>query len=195
MSELSRLGLWLVALAGVLSACGPEVRPLDIHDPRLPADARRWIADAEDEVGIARTTLREARAVAREVRRWRLRLTTGTAWSGPQAATAAQMMQQLTDARVALADREVDRARAGLDLALARRTEANATTAMRHDLAVYELAPIEARTEAAVSALRSADRAVLTQRQTVGDAETAWWAAYRGYVASGGDTRVLWSRP
>jgi hypothetical protein len=195
MSGLTRLGTWVLALSSVLSACGPEVRPLDIHDPRLPAEARRWIADAEDEVGIARTALREARAEAREFRAWRRRLATGTAWSGPQAVTAAQMMQQLTDARVALADREVDRAQAALDLALARRIEANATTAMRHDLAVYELAPIEDRTEAAVSALRGADRAVLAQRQTVGDAETAWWAAYRGYVASGGDTRVLWSRP
>ena len=48
---------WLAALA---SACGPRVARLTLSDPRLPLEARRLLADAEDEVSIAGASLDEA---------------------------------------------------------------------------------------------------------------------------------------
>ena len=47
----------------ILSGCGgAQVERLNLRDPRLPIEARRWLADAEDEVVIARARMEMGQA-------------------------------------------------------------------------------------------------------------------------------------
>ena len=55
---------WIVLLLLVATVVGgcktTRVARLDLRDSRLPVEARRWLADAEDEVAIARARLADA---------------------------------------------------------------------------------------------------------------------------------------
>jgi hypothetical protein len=44
----------MLAFGLAASACGGGVKMLDTRDERLPLEARRWVADAEDGVLVAR---------------------------------------------------------------------------------------------------------------------------------------------
>ena len=43
----------LSLLLFLLVGCGASVERLSLSDPRLPVDARRWVADAEDAVVLS----------------------------------------------------------------------------------------------------------------------------------------------
>ena len=59
----------LFLLAGSLCACsGLQVDRLSLTDPRLPVDARRWVADAEDAVVVSRARRNAADAELRSAR-------------------------------------------------------------------------------------------------------------------------------
>ena len=62
----------LVGLPLLLLACGggPQTRPFALDDPRLSTDARRWIADAEDAVVVARSRAFAAESDLNSVRAW-----------------------------------------------------------------------------------------------------------------------------
>ena len=46
--------LGLVAVSLVLASCGPTVKPISLHDPVVPVESRRYVADTQDAVSIAR---------------------------------------------------------------------------------------------------------------------------------------------
>lgn len=126
----------LVAGVGVLSAggCGGSVATIDVHDERLPLEARRWVGDAEDAVTIATAELADAeRALAVEEAR---------AKAVPRAGSSsmAAAWGELAAARVKLAAAEVAQADGARRVARARRDLVLAETAVRYDLGVYELA-------------------------------------------------------
>ncbi len=176
----------LVLFALLLPACG-GVRPVDIHDPRLPRADRLFLADAEDAVVVARAAVADAEDRLEDVQRWRARIADAGSLGAADGA-----LQAMAAARVRLARLELDAAEAHRDLSAARLTRAYARTAMRRDLAVYELAPIDQAAEAAAARASAARDAVDQQRIALQEATTAFWQAFRQLAASGGDTRPLW---
>ncbi len=178
--------LWLVLL--VMGGCGGiDVQPLDIHDPRLPRSDRLFLADAEDAVVVARANVAEADAVRAEVERWRAR----RAEAGSLGA-ADGPLDEMASARARLAGLEHEAAQADADLARARLALAYAQTAVRRDLAVYDLPPVEAATEAAAARAAQSHEAADSARVVLEEATGRFWTAYRGMAAGGGDTRPLW---
>lgn len=182
----------LTALA-LSAGCGPRVERITLDDARLPLDARRWLADAEDEVAIATAGLDQAQdrlAGAYEFRDY-VERDVEPRWSGG-ATSARQRLEQLVDARLALARLEVNAAEARISLARVMLVRARAETAVRHDIAAYDLEPIVAATEEARAALNAAVRRIEDQRVAVDEATTGWWEAYGEYLAGGGDNSILW---
>lgn len=171
----------------LLAACsGPRVRPLAVSDPRLPAEARRTIADAEDAVVAARARASDAEAAERSAAR---------AAEVAVDAPLAEPLRQLALARLAHAQAEADVARAEVGLAAARLDETHAETAMRHDVAVYDLGPLAAEVEAWRGQASTAREARQQRRDALEAATQAFWQAWRRYTAAGGDPRVLWRDP
>ena len=183
----------LLATVLLLGGCAQTVATLSIHDTRLPPKARRWVADAEDAVAIARAWRDEAQSDLDSARTWRDHLMATTKWpSGAKAADAAAKLKTATEDRVRYRELELDAARANLDLARAKRVQANAQTAMRYDLAVYDLKPIHKSTDSARARLKKAQESAETARIALEKATDAWWQAYKAYVSSGGNNEVLW---
>ncbi len=181
----------LVLLMG--SSCGQTVRPLSIHDSRLPLDARRWIADAEDAVTVTAAWRDEAKEAVDAALQWRSTSVRALSWPTTTEATLAQTtLGELAEARIRLARLELALAEAELALAKTRRTQVNAETAVRYDLRYYDLEPFTEATRQARTNVESASRAVADQRLLVEEATTQWWRAFQAYVLAGGDPRVLW---
>lgn len=177
-------------LAVLLLGCGPTVTPLSLHDGRLPPEARRWVADAEDAVVVARARLSDARIARRETAAWRGRLQ--AALPLPGGGDVGSKLEALLEARTRFAAAQVQLGEAELDLTQARLQQAYAETAMRHDLDVYELEPIKEEVNAAQAEVGAAKAASDDAERAMSEATTAWWTAYRGFVAAGGDATALW---
>ncbi len=164
--------------------CG-GVAPLGIHDPRLSREAQALIADAEDAVVVAVARVADARLHLREAQRGALQ---SPALSGDSAAAWTSMML----ARSALAERRLELAGAEHALARARLTQTYAETAMRHDLRIYELGPIEAETAQRRAAILAARTRVQEGRVALDEATTRWWTAYGIFVKGGGAVWKPW---
>lgn len=135
--SISLFFLTLFAAAFAI-ACGANVERLSLHDTRLTLDDRRWLADAEDEVSIARAG--HAKAVqelehAREFDRY-VNDSVDEHWPRAGAASAARdKLENLADERITLAQLEVDAAEENLERAQAQLVRARAETAVRADIA------------------------------------------------------------
>ncbi len=171
------LVLWLVGCGGIA--------PLSIHDPRLSRDARGEIADAEDAVVVSGARLADARERLREAER---RAGEGPRLAGDAGARWAEVGAQ----RAGLARAEVGLGESEVALARARLTLTYAQTAMRHDLAVYELPPLEAEAERRRVEVQRARGRVHELRLQLEETTTGWWSAYRAFVGDGGDAARLW---
>jgi len=188
------------ALSFTLQACasshaGPKVEALSLRDPRLPEDALRWLADAEDEVAIGRARLDDAEdgLLVLEAYGEDLKARVGhLAQQSQKAAEVERGFADLSRARVRLQKLELQAARRNLEYAGARLTLARAETAVRYDLAVYEIEPLLERVRAAEERVAEAQRAVEERRAEVDAAADAAWSAYARFVAGGGSTDVLW---
>lgn len=183
-------GEWLVKLFGLLcvlfAGCGArQVTPLDLHDTRLPIEARRWVADAQDTLAIANARVSDARLVLRDAQRAQSTNSTLPAPIGAE-------LDALQAARVNQASTALGLAGLETELAEERLVLAHARTAMRHDLEVYELGPIEARVEAAQKAVLKARASVQTGRIALQKQATAWWSSWQKHVSAGGDTTGYW---
>lgn len=191
-----RLFAFVIALPLALAACGGQVvHPLGLHDPRLPTDARRWVADAEDAVAVARAWRETTQADLESVQQWNHRLV-ATAWPpGAESAAAARELSALAEARLRLARLEAELAEADLTLAEAKLVQVQAETAMRHDLAVYDLEPIHDDTKAARARVASIRQALEAQQRAMEAASASWWKAYAAYLAKGGKAEALWVKP
>ena len=107
--------------------------------------------------------------------------------------------EYLTDAfddyayeRVQLRKLELTAARKALQLARARLTLARAETAVRYDVAVYDLEPIAQEVEALRDDVALAERDVEEQRTNVERTASEVWKAYTQFVGKKGDTHALW---
>ena len=196
---------WIVLLVlvavGVTGCRTTKVQRLDLRDSRLPVEARRWLADAEDEVAIARARLDDAEAGLDELEDYRDDLydRCREIEQGSHVEAQVTWAEYLTDAfddyafeRVLLKKLELEAAQKALDLARARLTLARAETAVRYDVAVYDLEPIALEVEALREDVAYAEREVEEQRAHVERTATEVWKAYTQFVGKKGDTHALW---
>ena len=180
------------ALALVLATgCATTITPIDLHDPVVPVASRRLIADGQDAVSIARARRDDARRRLDQVDAWQWDIANTDTW--PADANAKAALRKFASARLALARLEFDYATANLDLPEAKYTLATAQTAIRHDLATYELDPLRDAAEAArtrVGTLKGELQAKLRELDTV---TAAWWQAYGAFAKAGGETREFYT--
>ena len=172
-----------VALAAVLvfGACASAPR-VDVHDPRLPLEARQWVGGADDAVAIAQAAVDQAETERAELERWTRQVRANLARANAHGLDGA--LDTLIAARERLAEVRIERAHARLTLAAATRDLTHAQTAMRYDLAVYDLAALRAAVAAAQSELERTGRALEEATATRDEATAAFWAAYRNRVGN-----------
>ncbi len=183
----------MLAFGLVASACGGGVKMLDTRDERLPLAARRWVADAEDGVLVARAfrdraQLRKDEVVARS----RSLGEEADALAASGGGDAAERLRQVADARATLARDELKLAEAELAMAEARRAQINAEAAVQHDLAVYDLAPLKRATDEALSDIRRQRSALDRERAELEQQTNAFWEAYARFTAQSGHRDLLW---
>ncbi len=190
MIQPRALAVWLLAF--LVTGCG-GVSLLSIYDGRLPIESQRWIADSEDAVSVASAALQEAQASRRralklvqELRGQAKRI------SDAGGAQAASKMEFMAETRVAYVQLTIRQAEKELDLARAKQLLINATTAMRHDIAVYDLAPltqsVDRQRQEATDLRRAVLKASLAAHRAAGKA----WQVYAGWIRGGGDNKAFW---
>lgn len=175
------------SVAALLSACGPSVKPISLHDPVVPIDSRRFIADTQDAVSIAKANRDVAVERLGEMREWRKEML-GIEWPS-KASKAVQQLESLADARIELAELELDSADIRLQLAEAKYQLVTAEMAVRHDLATYELEPLRAEADEARGKVKAVSESIIKKRDEIDKLTSEWWEAYRSFASSGGDTR------
>jgi len=178
----------IVALAGI--ACGPRVQPIDLHDETIPIEARKLVADAEDSIEIARANLEEARRELERTIEWKNELL-GRDWPA-DATSAIRKLETMAAARVRLEELKVDRAEEQLDVANAKYDLITAKTAIRHDLAIYELQPLRQTLRREEQDVEYLDGKITSHRERLAQKVDQWWAAYKGYAEQDGNTRPLY---
>ncbi len=174
---MKKLIFIMLATLGVGVGCGASVKPIDLHDPNIPLDARRFIADAQDAVSISRARLDDAEENYENTVRWRSELTTREMWPAGSENVVAKL-DEFTDARVKMAELLRLRAEVELDLAEAKYTQATAETAMRNDIAVYDLEPIRAQSETTRNRLENVAVRIEEHRVVLDKITQEWWRVY-----------------
>lgn len=178
----------IVALAGM--ACGPRVQPIDLHDETIPIEARKLVADAEDSIEIARADLDEARRDLERTIEWKNDLL-GRDWP-TDADSAIRKLETMAAARVRLEELEVERAEERLDVAKAKYDLITAKTAIRHDLAIYELQPLRKTLRREEQDVEQLEGQITTHRERLARKVDEWWSAYKSYARQDGNTRLLY---
>jgi len=180
-------------LALSLGGCEVKVQQLRLNDPRLPIEARRWLADSEDEVVIAKVGVNTAKLELTLLENYREILSTKGLFSGSKSSEASKLLQKYANERVALQKHNLLFAQKNLDLAKAKLTQARAETAIRYDVTVYEMQPIVAAVEVQRTLLIKAKKETENQRIKVETLATKLWTAYAKYVKIGGSTNTFWA--
>jgi len=166
----------------------------------LPVEARRWLADAEDEVAIAWARMDDSRANLARLEEYRdqqlervTQLRSGPAREDGKAAAAA--LGAYAEARVELGELELRFSELELDLARTRLDQARAETAVRYDLKIYELQPIVGEVNLLRDEVAAFERTLEEMRAQVEEKAASAWKAYSQYVSKGGTSNALWTAP
>ena len=188
--------LGLVAASALISThCFPRVDRVALHDPRLTQEARRWLADAEDEVAIADVGLEEALTRQDEAKAFRSYVSRDVHPNWPRSAAAngaRERLSALVERRLDLAHIEVESARQRVALAQAMMVRTHAETAVRHDISTYDLTPMDEAVQQERQQLDQLRDRLEQQRAAVDEATVQWWQAYGAYLQSGGANTILW---
>ncbi len=192
MTHLSHVRSALMMLLGAVIAtnavgCGPTaVKPISLYDSVIPLDARRFVADSEDGVSVARARLSDATLNQRNVEKWASYVLDDLAW--PPDRNAASKLERLVEARVKMAEKELEFAETELELAEAKLDLVTAETAIRHDLAIYELEPLQDRTDQALADLGYLGKDIEGDQRKLEQITAEWWTAYSAFVKGGGES-------
>jgi hypothetical protein len=141
--------------------------------------ASAWLADAQKRLDEAQS--------------WNGRIINSRPYKGSIGGKAQLQRGQMASAIIAEKTVAKQLAIADLELAKARRQLIYAETAMRNDIAVYNMPPLRALVDQklqAVLALRDRHR---KSRHLSLNATDAWWATWRQYVGSKSDTGPFWT--
>ncbi|MCP4606109.1 MAG: hypothetical protein GY847_37290 [Proteobacteria bacterium] len=203
-----KTSLFLVLTLGALGciSSGIErsgVQSLDLRDPKLPIEARRWLADAEDEVAIARARMDDAWVELTRIKAYRGSLidrlddtwSVGKGQAAAEGEKASWAFLKYADQRVELAELEVKISTRALSLTITRLTQARAETAVRYDLAIYEIETIVHEVDLLRNEVATIQSEVENKRAEVERAADEVWDAYVQYVSKGGVTNALWGLP
>jgi len=172
------------------AACSQTVKPIGLQELVVPLDARRFVADAQDGVSIAKSHVDDAAMHLDKMQHW----ATTIADSGwPSNANARTALTRLSDARLKIVRMEFDLAEADYELAQAKYELVTARTAIRHDLATYELKPLRERQEAALANVGDLVKQIEAEQRTLEQLTGDWWAQYAGYSQGGGSTREFFT--
>lgn len=184
MKRLLKICLIATVLASVLATAGcagQSVDPIDIHNPVISVESRRFVADAQDAVSIARSALNEEQRQLTAAKERRKELLASEKWKA-MPRPVVQSFQKLLAARMQLAELRRDLAKAEVALAEEKLTEVYAETAVRHDLETYELEPIRKRVDQRLAKVRQTKQAIGEHLLVVDRASKAWWKTYRGLL-------------
>lgn len=191
--------LALVSILGVFAGgCAQNLASLSLRDSRLPLEARRWLADAEDEVSIASAQLEDAKINSDNLQRWLEPMLDRVEddWPESKAAaageTAAKNFEIYVEKRLLLAQNNVDAAQLALELANQRLRLIRAETAVRYDIAIYETDIIIEKVREIQKEYGQAVRQKEIQQANVEKAMDILWASYQVFVKKGGTTDTLW---
>ena len=188
--------IWMATLGALLTAgCGGlHVDRISLDDPRLPVDARQWVADAEDAVVVSGARLAEARQTVRDMVKRQQQTIASTPLTGAQGTPAQMKREQLGLARMDTAKAGFELAQAELNLSKARLQLVYAETAMRHDIDVYNMPPLQAAVDTALKSVvrwRSLHRKARSAELRATD---EWWTSWQTLVrVKDSDTRPFWS--
>ncbi|MCP4197278.1 MAG: hypothetical protein GY762_09020 [Proteobacteria bacterium] len=182
---------------------GTKVPILSLRDPRLPEEARRWLADAEDEVAIAQSRVDDAEKVLTKQKAYGESLderlkdawATGKGRARKSGEKAREEFGRYAAARVVLAQAELRAVKKSLALARARLTQARAETAARYDVGIYDIEPIARKVEVLKNEVAEAWHEAEDQRAVVEKTADNVWKAFSAYVNKGGLTNALWETP
>ncbi len=170
-----------------LIGCGQTIRSISAADNRLPNEAKERIADAEDAVLIARSRLQDTER-AREIADQK---SLKFSQQPPNLGSATAIARQLISARLHLASLEQSYAEVNHQLSLNRLKLVYAQTAMRYDIAVYDLIPLDQSVDGARQALLQLRRERKQARSKMKTLVDQWWKAYKGLAQSTG-TQAFW---
>ena len=185
----------LTVLGIVLLSCTFEVQRLSLRDPRLPIEALRWLADTEDDVAVARAREYDAKKQLARLESYLDRLENTDVFpasAGPEAGNVSKAFRNYTEERVKLKEMELEGAGIALKLAQDRLTQVRAETAMRYDLAVYEMESIVSDVAMRKKKIAEIQFDIEEQRATVEKAADTLWVTYRHYVSKGKGTDKFW---
>jgi hypothetical protein len=177
--------------------CG-GVKHLSLSDTRLLIEARRWFADAEDEVAITTARVVDARKNLKRIETYQDTVVSELKKKWPKGKSsqdglkAWKAFDAYTEARVKLAEAILDAANESRNLAMMRLTQARAETAMRYDIAVYEIDPIIHEVEELRKSVANHTKIVEAQRIKVEKSAGAAWKAFYQFAQKGGITNALW---
>ena len=169
------------------AGCGQKIRSISAADSRLPSEAKERIADAEDAVLIARSRLQDAKKVHRDAELSSDKFSR----KPPNFGQATSIAKQLNAARLNLASLEQSYAEVNYKLSRSRLKLVYAQTAMRYDLAVYDLQPLNLSVDqnrASLLLLRKERKQARAKMKGLVD---KWWGAYKQLAGSGG-TQAFW---
>ena len=75
----------------------------------------------------------------------------------------------------------------------ARLQLAYAEVAVRHDIKVYDLAPLQKRVDELTAQYSKARSSLMAAREATLQATDAWWQAWQALIGSKSDTRPFWN--
>lgn len=180
--------VWGIALLAL--GCTRRVKPIDLEDESIPVEARELVADAEDAIAIARAERDRARDDLEQTREWRTEILDRDWPSGAQSLLGR--LRELADARVRLEALRVERANERIELAEARYKLITARTAIRQDLAVYDLEPLKKKVDDEGSDVDDVEEKIQAKRAEVAQKENDWWNRYAKWVDEGNDSRSFY---
>ncbi len=184
----------LTLLVFLLPGCGGlTVDRLSLSDPRLPVDARRWVADAEDAVVVSRARRNAASAELKDATRWQARVMATSDFKGTGGPSLQLKRDKMATARVDALTAGVDVADAEFELSKTRLQLIYAETAMRHDIAVYNMPPLQAAVAQRLQVVIKLREYHRNSRETALRDSDAWWSAWQKYAAGKNDTRPFWT--
>ncbi len=189
-----------IILLFVVSACASgitRVPRLDLRDSRLPIDARRWLADTEDEVVIARSRMDDIYDRLDRIKTYQKSLKSESVFTSAKGAKAGagkteELFNNYAMAQVNLTEMQFKTAQKVFELARARLNQARAETAIRYDLAVYEMEPIVLEVDNMKKEVAAAQIQLQSKQADVEKSADNLWRGYAKFVKEGGSTNIFW---
>ena len=183
MNRLLKIATTLSVTAGLLVGCGGQnIKPVELNNPVISVESRRFVADAEDAVSIARARVSQRRDELERARQNRDDLLSREQFEEADSSVRDKLRAML-DERVELQALRTELAEADLELAQQKLELAHAQTAVRHDLRTYDLEPVRDEVEERLAEVREIKSSIADKLIDIDKVTRAWWKTYDSSVA------------